>query len=420
MKKKFLAAAIGAMLIGGSAMAVEVAHGGKGDLLLAPMVMSGGGWSSELKVVNTSTVDSTVAKVVFHSPDNSIELLDFLIYLSPGDVWTGVVKTENGVTGVTSSDDSAILAAESNFCPNATGTVGFTPDKVKYSVPYTFAYVNIFESRMVRGLPTVAGTTGSPVVNKAAILAEYSRLCNANLAITALDTDNVLTGSVTMTNPDNGNLLSLPMTALANYDNARHLSVGRFTGFTTNTGFVTATKRMVEDALWSSDYVVPYNNAAGQFTFGTVTFPTKETFLGATNGSQYSPFPGGPVVGFAVRDESENLLTRVLTGCAVSPCPVLSTPTNSFVNELNVFQVATGAGATTSANVFTEGFTKGWVNMSIAAEASEVSGKTGAALAAGAFGAPALATVIQWNYTKGNSVIQGAWTYAASTFTPAP
>ena len=43
MKKKFLAAAIGAMLVGGSAMAVEVAQGGKGDVLIAPMFMAGGG-----------------------------------------------------------------------------------------------------------------------------------------------------------------------------------------------------------------------------------------------------------------------------------------------------------------------------------------------------------------------------------------
>ena len=101
MKKKFLAAAIGAMLIGGSAMAVEVAHGGKGDLLIAPMVMTGGGWTSEMKVVNTSTVDSAVAKVVFHAPDNSAELLDFLIFLSPGDVWVGTLSSNGTTTTMT-------------------------------------------------------------------------------------------------------------------------------------------------------------------------------------------------------------------------------------------------------------------------------------------------------------------------------
>lgn len=412
MKKKFLAAAIGAMLIGGSAMAVEVAHGGKGDLLIAPMVMTGGGWTSELKVVNTNTVDSAVAKVVFHAPDNSAELLDFLIFLSPGDVWVGTLTSDGTSTTLTSTDDSSLTFSESAGCPNATGTVGI---RANFSVPYTMAYVNIFESRMIRGLPTVAGTTGSPVVTKAAILAKYSADCLAGVFIPPTLTDNVLTGFVKLSNPLNGNVLSLPMTTLANYDNNSHLSVGRFTGFNSNPA---TTKRQVEDAIWSSDFVVPYNNAAGQFTFGTVTFPTKEAFLGTATQSQYSPFPGSPIVGFSVRDEAENLLTRVLTGCNFSPCPIIPTTTNAFNNELNVFQIATGAGATSSATVFTEGFTKGWVNVSIAPEASEVSGRTGVNLVGGAIGAPALTTFIQWNFV--NNSLQGAWSYAPSTFSPAP
>lgn len=91
MVKKSLAVALGAMLVAGSAAAVEVNPGAKGDLLIAPLFMTKGGWQSEFKVINTSVTDSAVAKVVFHAPGRSDEVLDFLIFLSPGDVWTGSV-----------------------------------------------------------------------------------------------------------------------------------------------------------------------------------------------------------------------------------------------------------------------------------------------------------------------------------------
>ena len=411
MKKKFLAAAIGAMLIGGSAMAVEVAHGGKGDLLIAPMVMTGGGWTSEMKVINTSTVDSAVAKVVFHSPDNSAELLDFLIFLSPGDVWVGTLSSNGTTTTMTSVDDSSLtVASNGNGCPAATGTAGLTAN---FSVGYTMAYANIFETRMMRNLPTVTGTTGSPVVTKASILAAYSAACVAGTAITTASTDNVLTGAVKLSNPLNGNMLILPMTTFANYDNFSYHDVGSYTGFDSNLS--NTSKAALEDAFWSSDFVIPYNNAAGQFTFGTVTFPTKEAFTRSVGGSQYSPFPGAPRVGFAVRDEQENLLNVVIPGCQVSPCPINDPLVLSLPNELNVFQVATGVKTTSSASVGTEGFTKGWVNVAVSSEPSTVRSKTGNNNF-GIVGLPALATYIQRNFV-GNS-LQGAWNYAPATFTP--
>lgn len=400
MKKKYLAAAIGALLVGGSAMAVELSHGGKGDVLIAPMFMTGGGWTSELKVINTNTVDSAVAKVVFHAPVKSEELLDFLIFLSPGDVWTGTVSQDaNGVVSLVSSDDSSITVTDSNGCPGATGTAGII---APFSVNQTIGYVNVFETRMMRGL-------GTAPVAKSALVAAYSAACNIGAPITAGLTDNVLTGSVKLFNPLNGNMLALPMTALANYDNSTYHSVGNYTGFFANGA--ASTKAMVEDALWSSNFVVPYNNAAGQFTFATVTFPTKEAFYNNAAGSQYSPFPGAPTVSYGVRDEQENALTG--TGCSRSPCPVDSVA--SLPNELNIIQVATGSGTSNNSTLFTQAFTKGWVNAAIASEASDTRSKVGNNNF-GIVGLPAIGTYIQWNFV-GNS-LQGAWNYTPTTFTP--
>lgn len=406
MKKKSLAALIGAMLVGSSAMAVEVSDGGKGDVLIAPMFMTGGGWTSELKVINTNTTDSAVAKVVFHAPTNSAELLDFLIYLTPGDVWVGTVaQAADGTVSVTSTDDSSIRVADAAGCPSATGAGATTsaPFAANFSVNFTSGYVNVFQTRMIRG------TVPTPY-SKAALVAAYSAACVAGTPITAALTDNVLTGSLKLSNPLNGNILNLPMTALANYDNNTYHSVGRYTGFFANVAG--STKAMVEDAMWSSDIVFPYNNANGQYTFGTITFPTKEAFYApSASGSQYSPFPGTPVAAYTVRDEQENSLTT--TGCSISPCPV-DTP-NSLPHELNIISIANGDGTSTAGQLFTKSFTKGWVNASVQAEASDTRSK----VANNNFsisGFPALATYIQWEYV-GNS-LQGSWNYAPKTFTP--
>lgn len=412
MLKKSLAAALGAMLMAGTAGAVELSQGGKGDLLIAPLFMTGGGWTSELQVINTNTVDSVVAKVVFHGPAKSEEVLDFLIFLSPGDVWTGTVQTNaDGSVGVASSDPSAMLTPNmGNGCPSVAGaTSGLDPAEARFTTPHTVGYASVVESRMISGL-------GAAPVAKSAVLAAYSSLCNADTRINPEDTQNVLTGTVTLANPQNGNKLSLPMTALANYNNTAYLKVGDLTAFA-GVNAPTASKPEVEDALWASDFAVPFNNTAGNFTFATVTFPTKETY-NLSAGTQYSPFPGAVSVSYAVRNEEEEMLGTV--GCRVSPCSL--TPGNSLPNELNIVALAAGGsiGASTATQVNTERFTKGWTNLSIAPEASAVNSKFGTGYQFGnknQLGAPALVTYIHWDYAMGS--MQGTWQYAAKTSAPA-
>ena len=420
MKKKYLAAAVGALLISGSAMAVEVNHGGMGDVLLAPVFMAGGGWTSDLRVVNNNTLDSAVVKVIFHRPGRSEELLDFLIYLTPGDVWTGkVVANANGTVGVQSSDDSSVITTNgADSCPIAAGAVygKLDPTDAKFTVPETTGYVNFFQSRMIRNV-----VLGNAPVAKAALVAEYARLCRAAGAnpIAAADTDNSLSGQVTLSNDLNGSVMSLPMTALSNYDNANYLRIGLQTSFGSNAVNVGSASglRNVEDALWASDYSIPYDNSAAVSgrTYGIFTFPTKETYRGSA-GTQYTPFVanvlGAPTVSYEVRDEQENVLGTV--GCRFSPCDqasILNLP-----NELNLVAITTGGtiGSSTVGQINTETKTKGWVRAVVEPVVSPVAGET---LSPnynnrGQSGSPALVTVIQWNLgTKGQDA--GHWTYAA-------
>jgi len=123
-KKPVVAATIAALL-GGAAVtanAVEVSRDGTGDFLIAPAYMIGGGLTTDLKVINTSDTDSVVAKVVFRHPVTSAETLDFLIYLSPSDVWTGTVSCQAADAAgnctksvVTSKDDSIQLPNSTSF-----------------------------------------------------------------------------------------------------------------------------------------------------------------------------------------------------------------------------------------------------------------------------------------------------------------
>lgn len=406
-KKKVLAAALGALMVSGSTFAVEVAPAGKGDLLIAPLFMTGGGWTTELKVVNTNTVDSAVAKVVFHAPGRSEEVLDFLIFLSPGDVWVGnVVTNADGSVGVSSSDDSSIVTTTgANNCPNATGTVGFDPMQARFTVPVATGYIDIFETRMIRGL-------GNAPVAKSAILATYAAACNANQLIAVGDTDNVLTGTVKLSNPTNGNQLTIPMATYANYDNFSYHSVGLLTSFASN--IANTTKGQLEDAMWASNFAIPYNNGSGQATYASITFPTKETYNNSA-GSQYVPFPGSPSVSYAVRDEQENALGTV--GCSFSPC----NPANilSLPNEVNLLAIQTGGtiGGSTAGTLNTQTFTKGWVNADIQKDVSDQRSNVNYNNF-GNSGSPALVTYLIWNYSAGANSMQGSWLYAPATFTP--
>jgi len=95
----FVGVILGTMLISGTAFAydalehVTVAPGGKGDAGIFPVYIAfEGGWRTKLEVINTSNVYCTVAKVIVRTKKYSQEVLDFFIFLSPTDVWTGYLE----------------------------------------------------------------------------------------------------------------------------------------------------------------------------------------------------------------------------------------------------------------------------------------------------------------------------------------
>ncbi|MDZ7833056.1 MAG: hypothetical protein U5L07_15010 [Desulfobacterales bacterium] len=108
MKKltKILVLCVLATFVAGSAMAVTLSDDNTGDYLIFPAYIADGPFETPIQVINTSDTHSVVAKVVFRGSAFSIELLDFFIYLSPNDVWTGKLVFQGGKTYVQSDDDS--------------------------------------------------------------------------------------------------------------------------------------------------------------------------------------------------------------------------------------------------------------------------------------------------------------------------
>jgi hypothetical protein len=91
---------------------IHMEQDGTGDYLLTPVYYAVSNWSTELKVVNTNTTKAVVAKVVIREARESNEIIDFVIYLTPGDVWTGTIYDDNGIVKVKSDDDSFIIGGK--------------------------------------------------------------------------------------------------------------------------------------------------------------------------------------------------------------------------------------------------------------------------------------------------------------------
>lgn len=111
-------AGLGVMGAAGTASAVHVNPDGLGEVLIYPYYTVRDGNDTYLSVVNT-TASTKAVKVRFLEGKNSKEVLDFNLYLSPYDVWTGaVVATADGaklVTADKSCTTPAIPAAGQPF-----------------------------------------------------------------------------------------------------------------------------------------------------------------------------------------------------------------------------------------------------------------------------------------------------------------
>lgn len=119
MNKKLLALSVAAAVggVSGSAMAqtataLEFNGDGVGHMLVQPYFTAQNGNSTLINLVNTDTQEGKAVKVRFRSAGNSDDVLDFQVFLSPGDVWTAnVSEGADGKALLTTADKSCTVPA---------------------------------------------------------------------------------------------------------------------------------------------------------------------------------------------------------------------------------------------------------------------------------------------------------------------
>ena len=132
--------------------AVNVSLNNKGDYLNYPAYYATtNGWSTNVRVVNTNTTHAVVAKVVVREYATSKELLDFPIYLSPGDVWTADLVNNGTTVNVVSADDLSPEVPMDQALNDNNPLVGTTHGYVEISAIGTAS---------ATAIQTAAGTTG--------------------------------------------------------------------------------------------------------------------------------------------------------------------------------------------------------------------------------------------------------------------
>lgn len=110
VKKTALSLAMAAVMGGAvsSAQAVNLAADGLGDVLLFPYYTVRNDWNTLIHITNTSSVATVAVKVRFQEAWNTRDVLDFILVLSPNDVWTGyVAETAAGPRLKKSSDEDS-------------------------------------------------------------------------------------------------------------------------------------------------------------------------------------------------------------------------------------------------------------------------------------------------------------------------
>lgn len=136
MKKNFLALSISAMIgglgfAGAANAALEVAESGTGHILVMPYYNAQNGNQSVFHLTNTDVNNGKAVKVRFRGASNSDDVLDFQVFMSPGDVWTAAVaQGADGRARLVTADTSCTLpqipAAGVSFVTDRLSKKGWT------------------------------------------------------------------------------------------------------------------------------------------------------------------------------------------------------------------------------------------------------------------------------------------------------
>lgn len=210
------AAALTTSAVAGPAPTVLEADG-TGDYLVFPNYFANSAnWGTNLKVVNTNTTHSVVAKVVVRESRFSHEKLDFLIYLSPNDVWEGDLIWDGSKVVMTSTDPSTVFGGVPASATAPHTVPLFDPktytrvNTTTVSENNTRGYVEVFGIAASTDVVTIDGVNhdlGAHGVSKAAIYAAFKGSGVASIGTwTAVENDTMYGMGVINADNTNGQL----------------------------------------------------------------------------------------------------------------------------------------------------------------------------------------------------------------------
>jgi hypothetical protein len=389
-KRKSLHAAVlaglGAVGMAGTANAVHVNPDGLGSVLIYPYFTTradGAGTSTAyydnyVSIVNT-TASTKAVKVRVLEGKRSAEVLDFNLFLSPFDVWTGaIVRTTDGA-GMISADRSCVvpnaLFAISNPALITSGSLNHFKNFVYASTPADGGGTTLDRTRegyleiIEMGDVTNVTATAAAKHNSAGIPANCAYFeTNDSTLVTALAAPSGgLTGGLSLINVRAGTDFSYDAVALANWhtgsanysragfltprlDNGNSLTSTVFTGAG---NVVTSSWATGRDAVSAA---IMRQNVGNEWMLDTatqsgtdwvVTFPTKFAYTGPVGpGAALAPFNANFNNGSSCDVFTMNFYNRE-EGTTTAPIIVLPSPeppvtptNNTFCFEANVLTFA--------------------------------------------------------------------------------
>lgn len=143
------------------ATTLSLSEGGVGHMLLVPYYNVQNGNMTVLHVVNTDADNGKAVKVRFRGAANSDDVMDFQVYLSPGDVWTAAVTAgADGVAQIQSADTTCTVPALGMNTPQPFATNRLDPNKSAEQLANGTreGYVEIFNMADIPS-DTIYGTT---------------------------------------------------------------------------------------------------------------------------------------------------------------------------------------------------------------------------------------------------------------------
>lgn len=308
-----LAASLG---MAASAHAVNVNQDGLGQVLLYPVYTVEDGNFTAIHVTNTTDQIKAV-KVRFLEGMNSQEVLDFNLYLSPYDVWTGnIVRTADGAA-LTSADNSCTAGAipeSGQPFVNFLYGVGSAADSVAGTDRTRVGHIEIIEMGDVDPSVTIAPgvTTGQAIIHGANGMPgncqavrdslQPGGLWRADIGLGMSVPSGGLYGSGTIINVAQGTQIGFDPVALDNFaDTQLHALPGDENpslaeGIDTAT-FKNGTSSDFIDSVDAVSAVLMKENIKNDYAVGAglnaqtdfvVTFPTKRLYV--NSGSPIEPF----------------------------------------------------------------------------------------------------------------------------------